>query len=139
MAVDGATLGLAGAARVYRIDCQIDYLRRGLVYKTTHDVRYGVTSLDDQQLPPAKLLQAVRDYWGIETRQHYRRDATQGEDLCSVRRTTLARNLSLLRSTAIFLFEHRPETRRGQGPRAMPGWQQNNHRHPNALIRQLCP
>ena len=60
---------------------------------------------------------------------------------CSVRNTFLARNLSLLRSAAFFLFEHRPKTRRGKGkgPRAMPGWEQNNHRHPNALIRQLCP
>ena len=106
---------------------------------TPHDVRYGVTSLEDQQLPPAKLLQAVRNYWGIEHRQHHRRDATQGEDLCSMRGTTLARNFSLLRSTAISLIEHRSKTRRGQGPRAMPGWQQNNYRHPNALIRQLRP
>ena len=139
VAVDGATLGLAGAAQVFRIDSQFDYLRRGKVYKTSQDVRYGVTSLDTQQMPPARLLQEVRGYWGIETRQHYRRDATQGEDHCSVRNTFLARNLSLLRTAAIFLFEHRRKTRRGKGPRALPGWEQNNHRNPNALIRQLCP
>jgi hypothetical protein len=137
--VDGATLGLAGAAQIFRIDSQIDYLRRGKIYKTSQDVRYGVTSLDAQQLPPARLLQEVRGYWGIETRQHHRRDATQGEDHCSVRNTVLARNLSLLRSAAIFLFEHRPKTRRGKGPRAMPGWEKNNNRQPNALIRQLSP
>lgn len=102
-------------------------------------MRYGVTSLAAEQLPPARLLQEVRGYWGIEIRQHYRRDVTQREDDCSVRHSTFARNLSLLRTAAIFLFEHRSETRRGKGPRAMPGWQQKNHRHPNALIRRLCP
>ena len=105
--VDGATVGLAGAAQIFRIDTRIDYLRRGKVYKTTHDVRYGVTSLAAQQLPPTQLLAEVRGYWGIEIRQPYRRDVTQGEDDCSVRNPTLARNLSLLRSAAIFLFEHR--------------------------------
>ena len=37
--VDGATLGLAGAAQIFRLDQQVDYLRRGQVYQTTGETR----------------------------------------------------------------------------------------------------
>ena len=77
----------------------------------------------------------VREYWWIEDKQHYRRDHTQREDHCQVRNTVAARNLSILRSGAIFLFEHQ---RSGRGAkRSLPDWQRKNIRHPNALIKLL--
>ena len=102
-AVDGATLGLAGAAQIFRLDQQVDYLRRGQVYQTTGETHYGVLSLTREEAGPEAVLALVRGYWGIETRQHDRRDHTQREDHCQVRHTTAARNLSLMRSLAIFL------------------------------------
>lgn len=130
--MDGATLGLAGAAQIFRIDQQVDYLRRGQVIKTTRETRYGVLSLSPEEAGPDRVLALVRDYWGIETRQHYRRDHTQREDHCQVRQPTAARNLSLLRSLAIFLYERQRGDR--QGKRSLPDWQHKNHRHPNPLI-----
>lgn len=133
--MDGATIGLAGAAQVFRIDQQVDYLRRGHVIKTTRETRYGVLSLTPEEAGPAIVLALVRDYWGIETRQHYRRDHTQREDHCQVRHPTAARNLSLMRSLAIFLYERQRGSR--QGKRSLPDWQRKNHRQPNPLIAQF--
>ena len=133
--MDGATLGLAGAAQVFRIDQRVEYLRRGKVVKTTHDTRYGVCSLDPAQAGPQRLLALVRGYWGIEIKQHYRRDHTQREDHCQVRDATTARNLSLMRSLAIFLYERQRGRRDGQT--SLPDWQRKNHRNPTPLLKQF--
>jgi len=133
--VDGATLGLAGAAQIFRLDQQVDYLRRGQVTKTTRETRYGVLSLSPAEAAPDRVLVLVRGYWGIETRQHYRRDHTQREDHCQVRHPTAARNLALLRSLAIFLYEQQRGRRGGQ--RSLPDWQRKNHRQPNPLLACL--
>lgn len=134
--MDGATLGLAGAAQVFRLDQQVDYLRRGQVIKTTRETRYGVLSMSPEEAGPAEVLAQVREYWGIETRQHYRRDHTQREDHCQVRHPVAARNLSLMRSLAIFLYERQRGNRGGQ--RSLPDWQRQNHRQPTALIARLA-
>jgi hypothetical protein len=133
--VDGATLGLAGGAQIFRLDQQVDYLRRGRVYKTTRETRYGVLSLTPKEAGPDAVLARVRGYWGIETRQHYRRDHTQREDHCQVRHPVAARNLALLRSLAIFLYERQRGARHGQ--RSLPDWQRSNHRQPNPLLARL--
>jgi hypothetical protein len=134
-AVDGALVGLAGAAQVFRLDQEVDYLRRGQGIKTTRETRYGVLSLAPAEAGPAAVLALVRDYWGIETRQHYRRDHTQREDHCHVRQPTRARNLSLMRSLAIFLYEL--QRGRPRAKRSLPDWQRKNHRQPNPLIARF--
>ena len=135
--IDGATIGLAGAAQIFRIDRKVEFLRKGRVYKTTQETVYGVTSLWPEEAPPEVLLLRVREYWGIEIKQHYRRDHTQREDHCQVRHTTSARNLSLMRSMAIFLYEQQRPTRSGK--KSLPDWQRKNMRNPNPLIKQLTP
>lgn len=130
--MDGATIGLAGAAQIFRLDQQVEYLRRGQVIKTTRETRHGVLSLSPEEAGPDRVLALVRGYWGIETRQHYRRDHTQREDHCQVRHPTAARHLSLMRSLAIFLYEHQRGGRAAK--RSLPDWQRKNHRHPNPLI-----
>ena len=107
-AVNGATLGLAGAAQVFRLDQQVDYLRRGQVIKTTREIRYRVLSLSPAEPGPHAVLALVRDYWGIATPQHYRRDHTQREDHCPVCQPTIARNLSLIRGFLSCQRKHRP-------------------------------
>lgn len=133
--MDGATLGLAGAAQIFRLDQEVNFLRRGQVIKTTRQTRYGVLSLTPEQAGPDQVLALVRDYWSIEIRQHYRRDHTQREDHCQVRHPVAARNLSLLRSLAIFLYERQRGDR--DGKQSLPDWQRKNHRQPNALIARF--
>jgi hypothetical protein len=137
LTVDGATLGLAGAAQVFRIDRQIQTLRQGRVIKTTAESVYGVTSLWLDEASPQRLLELVRDYWAIEIKQHYRRDHTQREDHCLVRHPVTARNLSLMRSAAIFLYEQ--QRYRPNAKKHLPDWIRKNHRHPQGLIRTLMP
>ncbi len=135
MEVDGATLGLAGAAQIIRIDRKTQTLRKGRVVKTTDETAYLVTSLWTDQADPQKLLELVRGYWAIETKQHYRRDHTQREDHCQVRHTIAARNLSLMRSVSIFLFELQRKKR--EGKKSLPDWQRKNLRNPSPLILRL--
>lgn len=135
MEIDGATLGLAGAAQLIRIDRKSQFLRRGRVFKTTYDTAYLATSLWADQADHDKLLALVRDYWAIETKQHYRRDHTQREDHCHVRHSVAARNLSLMRSLSIFLFES--QRARPKAKRSLPDWLRRNLRSPTPLISLL--
>lgn len=128
-------MGLAGAAQITRIDRTTHFLSKGKVLKTTRETAYGVTSLWPDEADPDRLLDEVRGYWAIETKQHYRRDHTQREDHCQVRHIRAARNLCLMRSMAIFLFE-RQRGRRG-AKRSLPDWQLKNMRQPRALIQRL--
>jgi len=133
--VDGALIGLSGARQIFQIQQTIDFLRRGKVYKTTQEIRCGVSSLDSEQADADALLGLVRGYWAIEIKQHYRRDHTQREDHCQVRNTKAARNLCLMRSAAIFLYES--QRKRPKGKQSLPDWQRKNLRDPNPLIRKL--
>lgn len=113
----------------------METLRKGLVIKTTYETAYGVTSLWPDEADAERLLALVRGYWAIEIKQHYRRDHTQREDHCRVRHTAAARNLSLMRSLAIFLYEAQRGNRGAK--KSLPDWQRKNLRQPNALICQL--
>jgi len=128
-------VGLAGAAQLIRIDRKTQILRKGRVIKTTEETAYLVTSLWADEADPQKLLGLVRGYWAIETKQHYRRDHTQREDHCQVRHPTAARNLSILRSVSIFLFELQRNQR--EGKKSLPDWQRKNLRCPFPLITRL--
>jgi len=102
---DPQTIGLAGVAQVVRIRCHVQEVRKGQVVKETDDVRFAVTSYWPEEVAAPQMLELAREHWSIENGQHYRRDRTQDEDRCPVRDTTAARNLSLFRSLAIFLFQ----------------------------------
>lgn len=41
---------------------------------------YGLTSLPPDKASPTRLLKCIRQYWGIESGLHYRRDVTLHED-----------------------------------------------------------
>ena len=135
--VDGAAVGFPGAAQVFRIDRRVDTVRQGRVIKTTPITVYGVTSLGADEASPQRLLELVREYWAIEIKQDYRRDHTQREDHCLVRHPVRTRNLALMRSAAIFLFELQRSGRKAQ--KSLPDWQRKNNRNPNPLIQQFVP
>lgn len=69
-----------GLAQVYRLERECQWRRRGVCYKTSQEVEFGITSLSRHQVTPLKLLQIRRSHWGIETGLHYRRDVTLHED-----------------------------------------------------------
>jgi predicted transposase YbfD/YdcC len=64
-------------AQVFRIERIIWHEK----YKgRTRQVIYGLTSLSPSEASPERLLTLVRQYWGIESGLHYRRDVTLRED-----------------------------------------------------------
>jgi predicted transposase YbfD/YdcC len=123
-------MGLAGVAQAVRIHRHVQHVRKGIVCKETHEVVFAVTTLTPEETTPEQLLQLARDHWSIENGQHHRRDRTQDEDRCTVMETRSARNLSLFRSLAIFLFQQQ----RTAGKTSLPDFQARNHSHPWALI-----
>ena len=128
-------MGLAGVAQVVRIRCHTQEVRQGRVTKQTDDVRFAVTSYWPEEAGPQRLLQLARDHWSIENGQHYRRDRTQDKDRCPVRDPTAARNLSLFRSLAIFLFK--AQSRAKGGKHSLPDFERHVHRKPWGLIRRF--
>lgn len=76
-----------------------------------------------------------RDHWSIENGLHYRRDRTQDEDRCPMRDPTAARNLSLFRSLAIFLFK--AQSRAKGAKQSLPDFERHVHRKPWRLIHRI--
>jgi predicted transposase YbfD/YdcC len=128
-------MGLAGVAQVVRLHRHTQYVRKAKIYKETDEVTFAVTTFSPPEAGPEPLLQLARDHWSIENGQHHRRDRTQDEDRCTVRDHRTARNLSLLRSLAIFLFQQQRQ-RRG-GKKSLPDFESHNRSHPWALIHRF--
>jgi predicted transposase YbfD/YdcC len=79
---DPATLGLAGARQVIRVQRVRQTVRQGKTIKMETEIAYAVTSFSAEQASPKRLLKLLRAHWTIENGQHYRRDRTQDEDRC---------------------------------------------------------
>jgi predicted transposase YbfD/YdcC len=75
--------------------------------RTTYESVCGLTSLPPDKASPAQLLAWVRAHWHIENRCHWRRDATLGEDACTVRHRSVATVLAVLNSAILALFDQR--------------------------------
>ena len=135
MPIQPEDVALAGAAQLIRIERRVDTVRKGRVIKTTTEVVYALTSRWTDQATPDQLLALARDHWTIENRQHHRRDRTQDEDRCLVRKPRSARNLSLFRTLVIYLFE-RQRPRPG-ACRSLPDFQRRCCRQPGRVIHRL--
>ena len=122
-------------AQVVRIHCHTQEVRQGNVIKETDDTRFAVTSYWPQEAGPDRLLDLGRGHWSIENGQYYRRDRTQDEDRCPVQETTTARNLSLFRSLAIFLFKRQAQSQNGK--KSLPDFERHVHRKPWGMIRRF--
>jgi len=65
-----------GVAQVFRLETLIEFSYG----KHTRQIVYGMTSLPPKKANPDRLLTLNRQYWGIESGLHYRRDVTLRED-----------------------------------------------------------
>ena len=66
-------------AQVFQVERRIT--KQG---KRSYEIVCGFTSLTPQAASPLRLLALLRAHWEIENRNHWRRDATLGEDACTV-------------------------------------------------------
>lgn len=87
-------------AQVFKLERQVTLLKTGSQRCQTV---YGITSLATHQADPARLIQIVRDYWGIENGLHYRRDKTLNEDAQRVSSPTLAQATAILNNLVLGL------------------------------------
>jgi predicted transposase YbfD/YdcC len=78
---------------------------------TTTESRFYLSSAPSSQYTSEQWLSLIRGHWGgVEIRNHWRRDAIQGEDRSRSRNPNLLANLALLRSTLLALLaEHFPD------------------------------
>ena len=60
------------------------------------EVRYGLTSLSSQMTSPQRLLEIVRNAWGIENGLHYRRDVTFQEDATRMTRKRVGQAMATI-------------------------------------------
>lgn len=66
--------------------------------------RYYLSSQSWSERSPENWIELVRSHWaGVENRNHYRRDASLGEDTTRCRNPNLLANLALLRGVCLLL------------------------------------
>jgi predicted transposase YbfD/YdcC len=87
-----------GIAQAFVVERRCQRKRQGLGQR---ELVYGITSLTRAQAGPADLQRLVRGHWRVETRSHYIRDVTFGEDASLIRTGKLPQVLALLRTVVI--------------------------------------
>ena len=89
---------VAQAIRVYR---QRTEIKSG---KVTEETSFYITSMAKDKADKKRLLQLIRGHWGIETKSHYVRDVTFGEDRSRIRKGSGPRIFASMRNLAISIF-----------------------------------
>lgn len=78
--------------------------------KTSIEKRYYLSSQTADQRTQEQWINLTRSHWaGVENRNHWRRDATQGEDRTRLRNSRALINLALLRSVNLRLLSMWPQ------------------------------
>jgi predicted transposase YbfD/YdcC len=85
---------------------QVFHLRRErkINGQVTVEEAYGITSLPPDKVSAKRLLELIRNHWGIENKLFAVRDVTMGEDACRVRKGNAPQNLAIIRNTALALL-----------------------------------
>lgn len=87
-------------AQVFRIERTVWYEK---YTGRSRQVVYGLTSLTPAEASPERLLALVRQYWGIESGLHYRRDVTLQEDATRLTVGYAGHNMAIFNNLVIGL------------------------------------
>lgn len=94
--------GFPGSRSIVRIHSQRINKKTG---QTTTEQRYYLASQETQERTPEEWINLSRAHWaGVENRNHWRRDASLGEDGTRLRNPAALINLALLRSVSLRLL-----------------------------------
>ncbi len=103
--------------------------RRTYKGKTTTEFRYYISSLEPIAERHAHI---TRSHWGVENKVHWHLDVTFGEDQSKIRAGHGAKNISLMRKSALNLLKLDTSIKAGvENKRKMAGWD------PNYLLKIL--
>ena len=61
------------------------------------NTRHWVTSIAGGEHSPERLLRLAREYWSVENKNHWKRDAVWGEDRARMRTPNAVQALALIR------------------------------------------
>ena len=75
--------------------------------ETGCEVAYGIVSLSAERAGPKQLLDYNRGHWQVENANHYRRDATLGEDASRIRVRHAPANNATLNNIVLAIVFHR--------------------------------
>ena len=68
------------------------------------DIRYYLSSQEAHERTPEDWINLTRSHWAVENRNHWRRDASLGEDRTRMRNAHALVNLALIRSVNLKLL-----------------------------------
>ena len=98
------TLGpFPGARQAFRVVRERTDAKTGA---TSAETAYGITTVPAERAGPARLLAWNRGHWQVENGNHYRRDATMGEDASRVRKGHAPANNAILNNIALAVVFH---------------------------------
>lgn len=89
-----------GVAQVFRIERVVTDT---LTKLRSRQVVYGLTSLPQERASAQQLLSLNRQYWGIESGLHYRRDVTLHEDATRLTVGSSGHNMAILNNLVVGL------------------------------------
>jgi hypothetical protein len=119
-----------GVQQVFQLERTVTRrTRQGL--KTTVEVVYGLTSVHANCASPQQLLAWLRTHWRIENRNHWRRDATLGEDRLQLSCKPAALVIAVLNCAILALLDHLQVTNCRQAMRRF-------NAHPQQALSLLC-
>jgi len=120
-------LNWPAVAQVFRLETLIHYPNG----YHTRQVVYGLTSLSPDKANPARLLLLIRQYWGIESGLHYRRDVTLHEDATRLSLGSSGQMMAILNNLVIHLAL---EQGKGNLPKALRSFDAK----PAAALHKIC-
>jgi predicted transposase YbfD/YdcC len=113
---DPESTDLYAASQVFAIEREV--IPTDKTFKASKEFCYAITctpAIADRKENALHLLKTFRGHWGVESKNHYRRDVTYQEDRSPVKNHNAARVLSTMKMLAIFLCQveaHRPQSDR---------------------------
>jgi predicted transposase YbfD/YdcC len=99
--VDAETIGLPFARAVISVTRAAQTTKEGA--QPVLGQRFFVTSLSTQDCLPQQFAEHIRSHWGIENKNHWKRDAQWGEDAPRFKNPKTAHALAILRGALLAL------------------------------------
>jgi predicted transposase YbfD/YdcC len=94
--------------------------------------RYYLSSAEAKDHTPRQWLDLIRGHWGgVEVRNHWRRDAVQGEDGTRSRNAKLLANVALLRNALLAVMAEALQEQ------SLPQLRERLHSHPARALALL--